>query len=100
MAASKQYKTWSSTEIISLIHNIQELDCLAILDGKRQRNKDVYTKVAENLNSPGKDMEACRAKYKKLKERYKEERAICSKSGKGMYLYVCLYGDDKVNKYS
>ena len=75
------YVTWSYKEVTSLIATIDELECLHILDGKRQRNKDVFEKVAEKLACPGKDMIACRSKYKKLKEKYKEERSAASKSG-------------------
>lgn len=74
------YVIWSDDETVKLIDIIQELDCLNILDGKRQRNADVFSQVAERMGE-GKTMVVCRTKFKKLKERYKQENSASSKSG-------------------
>ena len=75
---------WSDGHISNLIKIVAELNCLSVLDGKRTRNAEVYDKVAEKLNelcSTTYSMDQVRAKFKKLKLRYKEERAAANKSG-------------------
>ena len=80
---------WSHEEVVKLIGIIKDLDCQSILDGKRQRNAEVFLKVPTAIQADQpqpanntKDMEQCRSKFKKLKEKHKQERIAQSKSGR------------------
>ena len=77
-----KYCAWTDVEVEKLIAIVEELNVMSVLDSKRQRNGDIFSKVAEQLNSQGKTMVLCRNKFKKLKLKYKEERNLSSKSGK------------------
>ena len=80
---------WADVHTEKLISIIAEQNILTVLDGKRQRNADVYTKVAADLNKFAQErndniqftMAQVRAKFKALKQKYKLERTAQSKSG-------------------
>lgn len=50
LAPRDKRTNWSDAMSFKLIEIVAELDCLAILDGKCQRNKDVFEKVCNALN--------------------------------------------------
>ena len=77
---------WSDDDTQKLINIIESLNVMAILDGKRQRNGDIFEKVAMELNLEGKNMKECRNKFKKLKLKYKEEQIKASKSGSNLFI--------------
>ena len=88
MDAKKSYVLRSDNEIIQLIDIIHSENCMAILDAKRQRNAEVFAKVARKLDVDGKPMEICRAKFKILKDKYKCEWTLSSKSGENYNVFI------------
>ena len=76
--------TFTDDEIFTFISQIVETDSFRHIDGKSQRNSDVFNMLAGKVKDrfpPGKTGEQWRTKWKKLKAKYLEEKRVSSRSG-------------------
>ena len=75
--------------IFAMLSLIRELKIFSKIDGRRERNSDVYNKLADAINNQfGLTEETkkltgtqCNTKWKSLKSTYREEKSKAGKSG-------------------
>ena len=65
---------WSEQDTLKLIHTWSEDSIQAMLEGSK-RNKDVYRKISQEMESAGycKTGEQCSTKMKKLRYKYNKK---------------------------
>ena len=84
MAETMDKTTWSDDEIQTMLQFfIQDNTAARVLDSKRQRNKDLYDRVENELKDRGfsKTSEQCRRKFKSLKSTYIDQKTKATTSG-------------------
>ena len=81
---SKVMVSWMDEETFKLTELWSEDSIQGMLEGSR-RNRDVYAKIAKNMNETGyeKTVEQCARKIKKLKFEYRRIRDSNSRTGRG-----------------
>ncbi|KAL2083739.1 hypothetical protein ACEWY4_021512 [Coilia grayii] len=89
--SEEKRNNWSRAETLLFLTAIWEADVISALDGKRQRNADVFKKLSAVLSQRGmdKNWEALRNKWKTMKARYLADKRASMKSGtKGKINYA------------
>ena len=94
---SKVLASWTDEETFKLIELWSKDSIQGMLEGSR-RNRDVYAKIAKNMNEAGyeKTVEQCAGKIKKLKFEYRRIRDSNSRTGRGRTEWKFLDAIDNV----
>ena len=71
---------YTDEEILEFLSKIEELNVQKRIDGKTQRNIEIFRQLAEAMETD-KTAEQWRVKWKALKAKYLEEKRKCSPSG-------------------
>ncbi|KAL2096406.1 hypothetical protein ACEWY4_008554 [Coilia grayii] len=81
--SDEKRNNWSRAETLLFLNVLREADVVSALDRKRQRNADIFKKIATVLSRRGVDRnwEALRNKWKTMKGRYLAEKRASGKSG-------------------
>ncbi|KAL2091681.1 hypothetical protein ACEWY4_013944 [Coilia grayii] len=81
--SDEKRNNWSRVETLLSLNVLREADVVSPLDGKRQRNAEIFKKIATVLSRRGVDRnwETLRNKWKTMKGRYLAEKRASGKSG-------------------
>lgn len=72
MASSKKAQFWSERETMVMLRILEEMDIMKCLDGRKNRNGEIFKRVAERMGEEGytRSPEQVRTRWKILKSSY------------------------------